>query len=96
MESGQISYNSQNRPSTVPQWNTLASIMGCPGSYSSNLTCLRAANASAIKNAIEMNDLTFNPVGDNITLMENAMQQRLSGNIAHIPILGGNNAQEGR
>lgn len=96
MESGQISYNAQSRPSTEPEWNTLAGLLGCPGSYGDNLTCLRAANASDIKNAIEMNDLTFNPVGDNITLMENAMQQRLSGNIAHIPILGGSNSQEGR
>ncbi|KAK4505975.1 hypothetical protein PRZ48_003940 [Zasmidium cellare] len=96
MESGQISYNAQSRPSTEPQWNALAGLLGCPGQYSSNLTCLRAKNATEIKKAIEDNDLTFNPIGDGISLAENPLQQRVSGNIANIPILGGSNAQEGR
>ncbi|EME47118.1 hypothetical protein DOTSEDRAFT_145504 [Dothistroma septosporum NZE10] len=96
MESGQYSYSAQPRTSTVPIWNQLAGLLNCTTSYTSNLTCLRAANASTIKNAIEVHILEFNPVADNVTLVHNPMQQRLSGNIAHVPILGGSNAQEGR
>lgn len=96
LESGQISYNAQARPSTVPQWNQLVELLGCPGNYGSNLNCLRAANASAIKNAIEVNILEFNPTADNVTLVSNPLQMRLDDNIAHIPVLEGSNAQEGR
>jgi len=96
LQSGQFSYKPNQTPSTVPQWNKLAQLLNCPGNYSSNLACLRAANASAIKNAIEVNILEFNPVADGITLVSDPMQQRLSGNIAKIPVFEGSNAQEGR
>lgn len=62
MESGQFSYNAQPRLSTVPLWNQLAGLLNCTTNYSSNLTCLRAANASAIKNAIEVS-LIFHAIG---------------------------------
>jgi acetylcholinesterase len=40
--------------------------------------------------------LIFNPVADNVTLVQNPAARRLSGNISHIPVLGGSNSQEGR
>ena len=58
MESGQFSYNAAPRTSTVPLWNQLAGLLNCTTNYSSNLTCLRAANASAIKNAIEVSSIS--------------------------------------
>ncbi|KAJ4350897.1 hypothetical protein N0V95_004345 [Ascochyta clinopodiicola] len=33
---------------------------------------------------------------DNVTLVQNPAARRLSGNISHIPVLGGSNSQEGR
>ena len=96
-ESGQISYRLPVNPATsVEAWYELSAALGCPGSYSSNLTCVRAAPADKIRSIIDKQILVFNPIPDNVTLVSNPAEQRLSGNIAHIPVLGGTNAQEGR
>ncbi|QIW96620.1 hypothetical protein AMS68_002138 [Peltaster fructicola] len=96
LESGQYSYRAAAFASSAPSWYALSDALGCPGSYSSNLTCLRAANVSSIINTITSKALLFNPYPDNKTLVSNPAAQRLSGNIAKIPVLGGTNAQEGR
>lgn len=80
----------------MPAWDALAAALDCPGNYSSNLTCVRAAPADTIRTIIDEQELIFNPVADNITLVSDPAEMRLSGNIAHIPVLGGTNAQEGR
>ncbi|KAF1848034.1 alpha/beta-hydrolase, partial [Cucurbitaria berberidis CBS 394.84] len=95
LQSGQFSYRAPS-PSSIPAWYNLTTQLGCPGTYSSNLTCVRAANATAIKNIVDMNSLIFSPVADNVTLVTNPAARRLSGDIAFVPVLGGNNAQEGR
>ncbi|KAK1055449.1 hypothetical protein LTR74_015679 [Friedmanniomyces endolithicus] len=95
-ESGQISYRPPMNPSSVPAWDALSAALGCPGSYASNLTCVRAANASLIRTIIDEQSLAFNPVADNITYMAYPAQQRLKGDIAYVPVMGGTNAQEGR
>jgi len=82
--------------SSVPAWNNLTASLGCPGTYSSNLACVRAANATTIQNIININSLGFDPIADNVTLVTNSAARRLSGNIANVPVLGGTNAQEGR
>ncbi|KAK4543426.1 hypothetical protein LTR36_005569 [Oleoguttula mirabilis] len=96
LESGQYSYRPTPYTSSVPAWDQLSAALGCPGSYGSNLTCVRAANATAIQTIIDEQSLVFNPSPDNVTLVAHPAQQRLSGDIAHIPVLGGTNAQEGR
>jgi len=96
LESGQYSYRVAPFESSVPAWDQLSAALGCPGSYGSNLTCVRAANATAIQTIIDEQELVFNPSPDNVTLVQDPAEQRLSGNIAHIPVLGGTNAQEGR
>ncbi|GAB7359762.1 hypothetical protein MBLNU230_g6933t1 [Neophaeotheca triangularis] len=96
LQSGQYSYRLQAPESEVPQWNQLAAGLGCPGNYSSNLTCVRAAPATEVKRIIETQRLTFDPNPDGVTLVQNPAAQRLSGDIAKIPVLGGTNAQEGR
>jgi len=96
LESGQYSYRTVPDTSSVPAWDQLSAALGCPGNYGSNLTCVRAANASTIRTIIDEQILEFSPIADNVTLVSNPAQQRLSGNIAHIPVLGGTNAQEGR
>lgn len=96
LESGQFSYRTAPFTDSSASWYALSSALGCPGSYSSNLTCLRAANASLIEQTISSKPLLFSPYPDNKTLVSNPAQQRLNGNIAKIPVLGGTNAQEGR
>jgi carboxylesterase type B len=96
LQSGQYSYRAASATSSIPAWNNLTSTLGCPGTHDSNLTCVRAANATTVRSIINQNSLVFNPVADNTTLVTNPAAQRLSGDIAHIPVLGGTNAQEGR
>ncbi|KAH7093540.1 Carboxylesterase [Paraphoma chrysanthemicola] len=96
LQSGQYSYRSAPATSSIPAWNNLTAQLGCPGSYSSNLTCVRAADGKTIQNIINVNSLIFNPVADNLTLVSNPAARRLSGDIARVPVLGGTNAQEGR
>lgn len=96
LQSGQYSYRAAPAASSVPAWNNLTAQLGCPGAHSSNLTCVRAANATKIQNIINVNSLIFNPVADNVTLVMNPAARRLRGDIANIPVLGGTNAQEGR
>ncbi|KAF2650147.1 alpha/beta-hydrolase [Lophiostoma macrostomum CBS 122681] len=95
LQSGQISYPIPFYADTTTAWYALAASLNCTD-QSSNLTCIRAASATTIKDAIEHAELTFNPVYDNITLVSNAAKRRTSGNIATIPVLSGTDAQEGR
>lgn len=96
LQSGQYSYRSTPRTSSLTAWNNLTASLQCPGTYGSDLACVRAANATEVKRIIEVNSLIFNPVTDNVTLYQNPAARRLSGNISHTPVLGGSNAQEGR
>ncbi len=96
LQSGQYSYRSTPFTSSQPAWDNLMAQLNCPGSYSSNLTCARAANASVIQDIIDKSSLTFNPTPDNVTLVSDPALQRIKGDIARIPVLGGSNSQEGR
>jgi len=54
------------------------------------------APALTIKSIIEHNALAFNPFPDNFTLFSDPTARRRQHEIAVIPTLSGNNAQEGR
>jgi acetylcholinesterase len=56
---------------------------------------VRAAPADKIRHIIDVQGLVFDPVPDNVTLVSDPAERRLSGNIAPIPVMGGTNAQEG-
>ena len=43
-----------------------------------------------------MQELTFDPVADNMTLVSDPAARRMAGDIANVPVMGGTNAQEGR
>lgn len=96
LQSGQYSYRVSRTPPNPRAWDQLSAALGCPGNYGSNLTCLRAANATEIQNTIEQQILTFNPIPDNVTLVSSPALRRLSGNIAYVPTMSGTTAQEGR
>jgi carboxylesterase type B len=94
LESGLISYRPSVWTPSTAQWGTLVAALNCTGP--SNLTCVRDAPADTIKSIIEHQELTFNPIVDNITVIANPAQARNTGNIANIPVLVGSNSQEGR
>jgi acetylcholinesterase len=94
LQSGQVSYNPNPNPSTVPAWNQLAANFNCPAQGS--VECLRNVPATDIKTYIEENALSFNYAFDNVTAYSNAAERREKGQIARIPILIGSTSQEGR
>lgn len=95
-QSGQISYRPGGvSTSSVPAWRNLSAALGCPGDFSSDLECVRAAPATEIRSIIDKQMLAFNPIPDNVTLVSDPAERRLAGNIALIPVLGGTDAQEG-
>lgn len=95
-QSGQVSYVSIPLIDSTSNWDQLAAALDCPGSFDSNLTCVRAADALEIRTIISNQSLQFDPIHDNTTFFPNANERRLSGDFAKVPVLGGSNAQEGR
>lgn len=98
MQSGLYSNDQRRRlTGSTASWESLAASFNCSGrGFSSNLTCLRAANATAIQLTIEKLGLAFNPTVDNVTAVANPSQKRRNRNIANVPLLIGTNANEGR
>jgi len=80
---------------STKSWLTLAASLNCYQS-TSNLVCVRTANATTIKSIIEHAALGFQPMVDNITLIGNPAAARAAHNAAHVPMLVGTNGQEGR
>jgi len=80
---------------STQSWLTLAAALNCTQS-TSNLACVRAANATTINSIIEHAALGFQPVVDNATLIGNPAAARASHNVAPVPVLMGTNGQEGR
>lgn len=62
----------------------------------SPLNCLRAVPASALKSYIEVQGLYFTPADGDGTQMNDVRPAIISGKFARIPLLAGNNANEGR
>jgi carboxylesterase type B len=56
---------------------------------------VRSKPAPAIKDYVERNMLSFQPIIDNVTTAANIRERRLAGSIAKVPILTGTNADEG-
>ena len=86
-------YTSITQPNSPQGWKALVKSLNCTGNA---LACVRAANLSTITNIIEHNAIAFTPVIDNYTLDAHPETRRRSGNIARVPWMTGNNANEGR
>ena len=94
-ESGVSELYTSINPSDSPKaWDALAKALNCTGS--DTLACVRAAKAATITNIIEHNAMDFTPVIDNYTLYAHPETLRASGKIARVPMMTGNNANEGR
>lgn len=93
MESGPLISNPSDP--TAP-WNNMVAKLNC-SSASDVLSCVRKISAIEIKSVIEeAGNFAFGPVRDNITFVSHAGVARQHGNVAQVPLLVGNNFQEGR
>lgn len=96
LESGQASLAGLlDQGNGATDWANLAAALNCT-SAASQLACLRKVPALAIKSTLEHKLLKFNPVVDNVTFVSDPDARRAARNIANVPLLTGNNAQEGR
>ena len=75
-------------------WDSLAQQLNC-SAQPDVLECVRAANVTTIISILELSNLLFSPVKDNITDLlypETALE---TGNVSHVPVLLGTTAQDG-
>lgn len=75
-------------------WDALLAALGCDKATNA-LACARAAPATTIKSIIEHEALTFAPFVDNVTESGNVRNAIVSGTAAQVPILIGNNGNDG-
>jgi acetylcholinesterase len=94
VQSGQISFRAGRPPVPYRSWYALTAALNCTGR--SNLTCVRAADATTIKDIIERQALSFNPIADNTTLVSDPIARRRDGRIKKIPTMSGTVAEESR
>ncbi|KAL8721757.1 MAG: hypothetical protein Q9181_007638, partial [Wetmoreana brouardii] len=95
IQSGQASVSAFPRGTSGPDaWITLVEALNCT-SASSQLACVRAADALTIKSIIEHAGLYFSPVTDNITQIATPVN-RSEHHIANVSYMIGTNGQEGR
>jgi len=96
LESGEISYPpAPFSASNDASWVALTAALNC-SSTGNNLTCVRNAPATTIRNIIDTQSLVFSPVVDNVTLVASPAGARAANKTARVPVLGGTDAQEGR
>jgi len=96
--SGQISLREAN-PSPNAGWIEAVELTGCAGA-DDEIACVSAVPTQVLEELISVNAVGFSPIPDNITLSSTAREDRLSSTaqrseIARIPVLGGNTAEEG-
>lgn len=88
--------SASNNSLARPGWAALALAFNCSETHpESNLTCIQEQPAELIKSVIELYSLPFGPISDNVTSIPSRAEARLNGTFAQVPILAGNNADEG-
>lgn len=94
MQSGQYSIYVEPVDYTE-SWNRLAAAVNC-GNVPDPLACMREVDASVLKDNEEQLMLTFPFITDNHTYYGKAAEpNRIAGNVARVPTMGGSNADEG-
>jgi carboxylesterase 2 len=74
-------------------FNKLASALGC--NATAQLACVRAAPATKIKYIIETQRLTFGPIEDGKTMLQDVRDNIRKGKAAKVPVIIGTNKNEG-
>lgn len=97
--SGQISLRTAN-PSPYAGWIETVNLTGCAGA-DDEIACVSAVSTQELEELISVNAVPFSPIPDNITLSSTTREDRLkstteNSEIARVPVLGGNTAEEGR
>jgi para-nitrobenzyl esterase len=94
LQSGDASSLGTNTTETgASAFSTLAGALGCQGNM---LACVRTASLDKIKAIIETQNLAFRPVVDDTTFVSNVNDLWKNKRASKIPMVIGNNAQEGR
>jgi carboxylesterase type B len=95
MQSGQISVSAPpNNTLITAAWTSLASALGCPSGKGS-LKCMKGKSATAIESVVSHSALSFGPTFDNVTYVSDREEARVKHQIANVPVLIGNDDQEG-
>ena len=76
-------------------WTNLTQALGCD-KQTDVLLCARAADAFHIRDIIEKQGAPFYPVVDGVTQIKDPVKAREARQVADVPFMLGNNAQEGR
>jgi len=74
-------------------WKTLSTALSCTSN--DTLSCVRQAPATKIKEIIEKQSLSFDPIKDDITCSSNVSLAITSGKAAKVPFIIGSNAEDG-
>jgi carboxylesterase type B len=96
-QSGQYSYLAPGLDdSDKYNWQPLLSLLNCTNTNdTAALDCVKAVPLDILRSTIEINELIFYPAVDNVTMIATPINARLKGNIAKVPLIGGNVASEG-
>jgi acetylcholinesterase len=95
LQSGQFSYKPANLTGDVTSWNALAAALGCADQVS-KLACLRTKSVADIRHIVDSHALSFYPIPDNLTLVEQPGRARAAGHFARVPVMCGTTGQEAR
>lgn len=98
--SGQATVGGFERKGGQPSWAALVSAVGCNESNDtspqSELLCMQAADALALRTVATERQLNFSPANDGVTQHELPRTNgRATGDAAHVPLYIGTSAQEG-
>ncbi len=83
------------RTNSTVAWLSLVEKVNCT-SAKKLIECVRKVAATTLKDIIERNVLSFNPVGDDITFPTDAAGARKKRQVANVPVMLGTDAHEGR
>ena len=100
MESGTATFDPPASLAAAPKmtaFQNLSMAVGCKQTDpTAELACMRSKPAPLLLNTLEHMELAFNPEPDNLTMSSNPTEARITGKIARVPLLIGNNLNEGR
>ncbi|PFH49724.1 hypothetical protein AMATHDRAFT_48493 [Amanita thiersii Skay4041] len=77
-------------------WNTVAGMVGCGNDTSAEqLACMKVVPTKTLEKAVMDSNIALIPLMDNVTMFSDTPARSAAGNFLQVPLLGGNNAQEG-
>lgn len=95
--SGQATLSAFDRNNGAASWAALVLALNCTqNSTKQELSCVQAADAVAIRDIVNGNNLDFSPMNDGVTQIDLPyLSNRTAGDAAQVPFMIGSDAQEG-